>query len=284
MLFLVGTSLLSCSSDDSNDENAKHEVLEKRLKKVLQTDIDDGEYLEYSFFYNSSNKISDIHAVYGKYGFEISRDEVSFLFYRDSILIPYYEYYLDRSAYPTHYTTYAYHLNNGRIQKSQNGLSFNYSKEGRLIEVYDKGMDSGIEIKLTWDNKNDITQLHYKYLNSELGRSSEERIEYTYTNHKAGMLGYFCFFNPLTECNFLDCVYEHAFMWTGFCGQLSMHLPESASFYLHRGDFYSKATRTYEYEFDDLGYPTKIMINGYDYDEKDHSLYDYHYILSIEWE
>ena len=76
MLFLVGTSLLSCSSDDSNDENTKHEVLEKRLKKVLLTEIDDGEYLEYSFFYNSSNKISDIHAVYGKYGFEISRDEV----------------------------------------------------------------------------------------------------------------------------------------------------------------------------------------------------------------
>lgn len=247
ILLFVGATFLSCSSNEGNEENVKHELQEKKLKRVFTTE--NGQLcMEESYFYDSHNRISDIHCSHYEGSTYVTSTVVSLLYHQDSIVI--------FSQVTGQDGTEVAYLRNGRIQKV-NHLLLNYNEEGRLVEVIESDT-SGNEYYfrkhlITWDN-NDIKE-YCCYTNDY-----EYRIEYTYTDHNAGMLSYFL--NPLGEYDFLDCIEEQAFMWTGACGQLSMHLPKSAIYYeLHYNYYFSKYLGTYEYEFDKSGYPIKVKFN-----------------------
>ena len=128
-------------------------------------------------------------------------------------------------------------------------------------------------LKLTWE-RNNIAKIE----RFENDGSFIEKIEYSYTNYRAHMLGFFWDFNPFTEMDFLDGINEAALFYTNACGTLSFNLPSKAIFFNSKK---GKATRTYKYETDHSGYPISVTINGEGYDS---DFYGYPINMAITWE
>ena len=210
------------------------------------------------FSYASDGEISDIHISEDGYS-----EDISYVISQNVIS------WSSRTSDGKRYT-YRANIENGRAQSmTRKNCLFRYDGSNRLVELECREWN-GV-FKLTWSGGN-ITRLE-QYDNGKL----EARIDYTYSNHQAGMLGYMLYFNPLTENNFLDTFEEHALFYTDACGQMSKNLPATATFYGRDGK--SKGTRTYEYKTNG-GRISQVVISGNHND----SLYDYPVSLKITWE
>lgn len=126
---------------------------------------------------------------------------------------------------------------------------------------------------LTWEGNN-----IKKFVKTSHGRKSYE-IEYEYTKNKAHALAYHSYFNPFTEMDFLDCLFENGLFYTGACGQLSENLPSQAIFHTYWYEKKQSYTRTYSYIMDSEGYPVSVEIDG----EREVTYYDSPVKMSITW-
>lgn len=253
LVAIVCSLTAACSSDDDEDESGI--VATGRLAKV---EIVGNWGAVAMFAYASDGEISDIHI--SEDGFS---EDISYVISQNVIS------WTSRTSDGKRYT-YRANIENGRAQSmTRKNCLFRYDGSNRLVELECREWN-GV-FKLTWSGGN-ITRLE-QYNNGKL----EARIDYTYSNHQAGMLGYMLYFNPLTENNFLDTFEEHALFYTDACGQMSKNLPATATFYGRDGK--SKGTRTYEYKTNG-GRISQVVISGNHND----SLYDYPVSLKITWE
>lgn len=234
---IVCSLMAACSSDD-DEESGNGVSVGKRLAQVEMRSGWSSTIT--SFTYGEDGELSDIHVAQDDAGhsytedviFTIGTTNMSWL-YKDG-------YYGDNYRFNAT-------LENGRVRKGRikhDGTSyFTYDGSNRLTEVdmeyrYDDYIDTSTYL-LTWDGSN-IKKIEY-YSDGRL----KERIEYTYSKHKAGMLAYEMGFNPFSEFDFLDCVYERAVFYTGYCGALSEKLPSAAIFYDQNGTKIGE--RSYKY-------------------------------------
>lgn len=244
-------NILACSSDET-EEGTETEVPKKRIAKILCISKHDTGTT--SFIYDSSGKISQISQKWSD-----EYDNISFYITGGAI-----SWECEKR--------YVAELVDGKaINMTMEDCTFTYDSKGRLIEINTKGWK---EIqKLTWEGDNIARIERYDYDGSFI-----EKIEYSYTNDKAYMLGYYFYFNPLTEFDFLDCIYEAALFYTGACGILSQNLPSSATFVNSSNE---KGSRTYTYQIDSSGYPVNVTINGEGYDS---DFYGYPVNMAVTWE
>lgn len=261
--------MAACSSDDDG-ESGNEGAVGKRLAQVEMRN-EWGSTIT-SFTYGEDGELSNIHVVQDDVGdsytediiFTIGTTNMSWL-YKDG-------YY--GSNYHFNAT-----LENGRVRKGRikhDGTSyFTYDGSNRLTEVdmeyrYDDYIYTSTYL-LTWDGSN-IKKIEY-YSDGRLA----ERVEYTYSKHKAGMLAYEYGFNPFSEFDFLDCVYERAVFYTGYCGALSERLPSAAVFYDENGTKIGE--RSYRYTTSGSTV-TSVTIDGYYNGDLS---YGYPWKMTITW-
>lgn len=254
VIFLLTALLfLSCSSDDNDDAKGDSTISKKRISNIIfQSSRSNGLI---SFFYDSSGRISQI------------RDEV----WDNSVI----SYYYSDGVVSWHDSDdgreYTALIVDGLARSmTAHNCKFFYDNKRKISEIDE---EYGVKYKLTW-TENNISKI--ESLRESDGHSNS--IEYTYTKINAHMLNCFLYFNPFTENDFLDCIWEHAIFYTGTCGELSAKLPASAKYINSHGDI---GSRTYEYRTDSSGYPISIYINGngYNYDFNEYPVH-----MTITWE
>lgn len=249
VITLLCSVSISCSSDDdkSNEDN----VLAGR--KIVKLLFIQKEYTgTFSFSYDTSGKISQISDYYDNH--------ISYFYAGEAI------------SWSCGEGTFVAYLADGKAKNmSMQESSFTYDSKGRISELNTKEWDQ--ILRITWDGHNISKIERFEYDGTLI-----EKTEYSYTNHKAYMLSYLNYFNPFTEFDFLDCLYEAALFYTGACGVLSQNLPDKAKFW---NKYYGEAIRTYKYQLDSFGYPVSVSIDGegYDYD-----FYGYPVNIAITWE
>lgn len=251
---IVCNVFIACGDEDetTNDNSI---ASERKITKIIG--MDKYGTCIFSFTYDKAGIISQIYQ-------ECYDDEEEDSYYVD--------YVITNSAisWSSKNKNYVAYLENGKAQKmTMKDHSFYYDSKGRLEVIK---ADYYSDVKLTWDNNDNITKMEEMSSRGEV----VDRIEYSYTNHKAYMLAYFIYFNPLTEFDRLDCLWENALFYTGACGKLSNNLPEKATLTDWNN---GKHTRTYNYQFDSKGYPIAVIIHGEDSD-----LYGYPVSLQITWD
>lgn len=263
-------SLMAACSSDDDEESGNGLSVGKRLAQVEWRN-GWGSTIT-SFTYGEDGELSDIHIAQDDAGdsytediiFTIGTTNMSWL-YKDG-------YYGDNYRFNAT-------LENGRVRKGRivhdGTCFFTYDGKNRLTEVdteyrYGDYIDTSTYL-LTWDGSN-IKKIEY-YSDGRLA----ERIEYTYSKHKAGMLAYEYGFNPFSEFDFLDCVYERAVFYTGYCGALSERLPSAAVFYDENGTKIGE--RSYKYTTSGSTV-SSVTIDGY-YDGD--LSYGYPWKMTITW-
>lgn len=259
LVAVVCSLSVACSSDDE-EEGGSGAVAGGRLARIEGNTSSSEAVMTFS--YASDGEISGIHlseeSPYGNYS-----EDITYVISQSVIS------WTRRNSDGNRYN-YRATIENGRARSmTRKDCTFHYDSNNRLVELECREWES--VFKLTW-NGNNISRLE-QYDNGRLAA----RIEYTYTNHQAGMLAYMLYFNPLTENDFLDTVEEHALFYTGACGELSKNLPASATFYDKNGK--STGTRTYEYKMNG-GKIASVVIGG----NHEDSSYAYPISLKFTWE
>ena len=259
VVIIVLGLMTACSSDD--DENGNGTVAGKRLAKLEMKTEWWNQTMTYS--YTSDGEISGIHLLDEGYR-ETYTEDISFIISESVVSWSYKSSDGDRYGYRAT-------LENGRARSmTLKDCIFRYDGSGKLIEVECRGWDCFFE--LIWKNGN-ITRLDRVDYKGDL----EARIDYTYTTHEAGMLAYEFGFNPLSENDFLDCVYERALFYSGVCGVLSKNLPATATFYDSNGE--NRGTRKYEYRTSACRV-TSVVLGGHHDDDS----YSYPLAMTFTWE
>lgn len=280
----IGTTLLwivvcglvaACSSDDDNGNgswnengNGKGSVQSKRLARLEITCSYMNQYITYS--YDANGFMSNIHTMTNGVS-----ENISFIITESSVAWNIVDSNGDSAVFKAV-------INNGRAQSmtmTMNDCIFRYDVNGQLIEVEKQNNYWERIYKLTWNNGN-ITRLEERTTEGILVYS----IDYTYTNYVAdNVLAYEFLFNPLTEHDFLDTVYQRALFYTGTCGKLSKNLPATATFYssINGDDFVLYGERTYEYKTSGEQI-TSVIIDGY-WNSSKH-INDYPYMLTLTWD
>lgn len=258
LLVIVCIFMVACSSDD---ENGTGTVVGIRLTRIeLKTEWWNQAW---TYAYAPDGEISGIHLLYDGYRESYSED-VTFIISESVISWN----YKSSDGYREGYRAT---IDNGKARSmTMKDCILRYDGSGRLIEAESRSWDCFFE--LTWKNGN-ITRLDRTDYDGNL----EARIDYTYTKYEAGMLAYEFGFNPLSENDFLDCVYERALFYTGACGTLSKNLPASATFYDSEGN--NRGTRTYEYKTSG-GRVSSVVLGG----NHDDDSYDYPLAMTFTWE
>lgn len=250
---------ISCSKDDEQN-NGDERIGDKRIKEILR--ISKEATTTVSFFYNSGGITQIVLKVD-----EFYNDD-----YNETNEIIDYAIAGNAISWSCDNERNIAYLTDGRANSmTMKECTFSYNSDRKLTEI--RSGEWHEILKLTWE-RNNIAKIE----RFENDGSFIEKIEYSYTNYRAHMLGFFLCFNPFTEFDFLDGISEAALFYTNACGTLSFNLPSKAIFFNSKNE---KATRTYKYETDHSGYPISVTINGEGYDS---DFYDYPINMAITWE
>lgn len=271
VLAVIVCGLMAACSPDDDEGNGSGVIAGKRLAQVEMRNSWGSTIT--SFAYGSDGELSDIHVYQDESGDNYTEDIVFTIGTTNMSWI-----------YKDGYYGNSYHFSatqeNGRVRKGRithdETTYFTYDGNNRLTEVdtewrWEDYIDTDTYL-LTWNGKN-IKKIEC-YYDGKLG----ERVEYSYTKHKAGMLAYELGINPFTEFDFLDCVYERAIFYTGYCGALSDNLPSSATFYDKIGTKIGE--RNYKYTTSGSTV-TSITIDGYYNGDLS---YGYPWKMNVTWE
>lgn len=258
VLAVIVCSLMAACSSDDDEESGNGLSVGKRLAQVEWRN-GWGSTIT-SFTYGEDGELSDIHVANDLFRDNYTED---FIFTIGTTNISW-DY---KDGYEGSRSHYNATLENGRVRKVGT-LIFTYDDSNRLMEVDEYKTYNYL---LTWDGSN-IKKIEY-YSDGRL----KERIEYTYSKHKAGMLAYEYGFNPFSEFDFLDCVYERAVFYTGYCGALSERLPSAAVFYDENGTKIGE--RSYKYTTSGSTVTSATIDGYYDGDLS----YGYPWKMTITW-
>lgn len=269
---IVCSLMAACSSDDDEDENGgKGMSTGKRLTQIEMRDSWGSSTT--SFVYGADGELSDISVSSDGSRYSYT-DNIIFTIGMSNIS------WIYKDGYNNESYRFKVTLQNDRAQKGRIKIDedcyFTYDGKNRLQELdteidFDGTVYTETYI-LKWDGGNIKTaECYYDGI-------LNEKVEYTYSKYKAGMLAYEIGINPLTEFDFLDCVYERAIFYTGYCGPLSEYLPSSAVFYDKNGAKIGE--RSYKYATSG-GNVTSVTIDGY---YNGNLSYGYPWKMNVMWE
>lgn len=159
---LFGVSFSACSSSSSDDDNVDNgsgsspATTNKFLIKQTKTNKDGEVQLEWSYSYDSNDRISKIKAV--SHVANMSADSYSYSYSNNSIEV----------------NGITYNLSNGLVISSSDGVSFAYDNDGYLTSA----TKDGNTITYTWSGGN-LMNISYK---RSSGSEELESISFEYTN------------------------------------------------------------------------------------------------------
>jgi hypothetical protein len=228
VLLSVSFSACSSSSDDDvdNGSGSSPATTNKFLIKQKMTNNDGEVQLEWTYSYDSNNRLSKISAV--SHVGNMSADSYSYSYGNNSIEV----------------NGITYNVSNGRIISTNNGVSFTYDNDGYLTSA----SKNGNTITYIWSGGN-IVNISYK-------RSSDaeeiESVSYEYTN-----LSYpqnFPYSPETTDRSHADGFKGLTSLIGGYWGKTPKNLPKKYV-YKYKGEV--DETDDYEFTMQD-GYPSII--------------------------